>query len=72
MKIEDFEIIENPKNVTIDIRETTKNVRAKNFSQNWCECENSEFLVYTEDGECSCGVYKHHVHCTCGKISQVG
>jgi len=39
----------------------------------WCKCENSEFLCYPEDGCCSCGVYKHHVHCkNCGGISQVG
>lgn len=30
------------------------------------------FLCYPEDGKCSCGVYKHHVHCVCGGITQVG
>jgi hypothetical protein len=40
---------------------------------NWCECgDKFEFLAYPEDGECSCGVHKHHVHCACGAISQVG
>jgi hypothetical protein len=39
----------------------------------WCECENSTFGSYPADGECSCGMHKHHVHCgTCGKISQIG
>lgn len=38
----------------------------------WCECEASEFLCYPEDGDCECSLYKHHVHCTCGNISQVG
>ena len=39
----------------------------------WCECDNPEFLVYTDDGNCPCGVYKHHVHCrNCGAITQVG
>jgi hypothetical protein len=39
----------------------------------WCMCGNAaEFLCYPEDGECSCGVNKHHVHCKCGRISQVG
>jgi hypothetical protein len=40
----------------------------------WCHCgEKSTFGSYPEDGECSCGMHKHHVHCgTCGKISQVG
>jgi hypothetical protein len=38
----------------------------------WCNCGKDEFLSYPKDGECSCGVYKHHVHCTCGAISQVG
>lgn len=48
----------------------------KKFSKltsEWCKCgERWEFLCYPEDGECTCGVYKHHVHCVCGKISQVG
>ena len=39
----------------------------------WCECEESTFGSYPQDGECSCGIYKHHVHCgKCGKISQIG
>ena len=38
-----------------------------------CDCEDPTFGSYPEDGECSCGMYKHHVHCgTCGKISQIG
>ena len=43
------------------------------LTSDWCDCEVSEFLCYPEDGQCSCGVYKHHVHCKqCGGISQVG
>jgi hypothetical protein len=39
----------------------------------WCDCGNSEFHSYPEDGECKCGMYKHHVHCkNCGGIMQVG
>ena len=40
----------------------------------WCECGDKEtFHSYPADGECSCGEYKHHVHCgTCGRISQTG
>ena len=40
----------------------------------WCECGDKEtFHSYPADGECSCGEYKHHVHCgTCGRISQIG
>lgn len=39
----------------------------------WCKCKESTFGSYPEDGQCNCGVYKHHVHCgTCGKISQMG
>lgn len=30
------------------------------------------FHSYPEDGDCPCGVFKHHVHCTCGGITQVG
>jgi len=39
----------------------------------WCKCEESSPLCYTQDGQCPCGVFKHHVHCrNCGAISQVG
>ena len=39
----------------------------------WCRCPADEFHSYPGDGECSCGVYKHHVHCSlCGGISQIG
>jgi len=40
----------------------------------WCFCgPNCIFHSYPQDGECSCGVYKHHVHCArCGHICQVG
>ncbi len=39
----------------------------------WCGCDNPEFHSYPQDGECSCGRYKHHVHCAnCGAITQVG
>lgn len=39
-----------------------------------CEnCETMEFTVFADDGECECGVHKHHYHCSvCGKIVQVG
>ncbi len=40
----------------------------------WCSCEDGgEFHSYPEDGKCSCGVHKHHVHCgRCGGVMQVG
>ena len=39
----------------------------------FCSCEESTFGSYPQDGECDCGMHKHHVHCgTCGKISQIG
>ena len=38
----------------------------------WCECGNEEFHSYPEDGECACGMIKHHVHCTCGGVTQTG
>lgn len=44
------------------------------LSAEWCKCGELEtFGCYPDDGECTCGVHKHHVHCgTCGKVSQVG
>lgn len=45
----------------------------------WCDCNpetlkcNDNFLCYPDDGECTCGIYKHHVHCRfCMGVSQVG
>jgi len=43
--------------------------------QEWCmqeHDENNSFLCYPEDGQCSCGEYKHHVHCAHGRIIQTG
>ena len=29
--------------------------------------------IFKDDGECTCGVWKHHWHCEqCGKVTQVG
>jgi hypothetical protein len=43
------------------------------LSPDWCDCGHETFGSYPQDGECACGMHKHHVHCgTCGKISQVG
>ena len=42
------------------------------YSSEWCECDNHRFHSYPGDGQCVCGVHKHHVHCFCGGISQVG
>ena len=42
----------------------------------WCENQakngNCEFDLYSEDGQCNCGVFKHHVHCKHGYVIQVG
>jgi len=57
-----------------DTREDLKKM-AKFLEATWCTAEDheQEFLCYPEDGECPCGVYKHHVHCAnCGGVSQVG
>lgn len=43
------------------------------LTSKWCKCEQSEFHSYPEDGTCTCGMYKHHVHCAkCGSVSQIG
>ena len=40
----------------------------------WCKHTDPhcEFRCYPEDGACSCGHYRHHVHGTCGGIIQTG
>ena len=43
------------------------------LTSDWCKCQNFEFYSYPEDGECSCGIHKHHVHCAnCGGVNQIG
>ena len=66
---------EDGEEFTFTVREqTTDTSKMKDFLKNvWCECEEPEFLCYPKDGCCSCGEYKHHVHCKkCGCISQSG
>lgn len=64
------------KEFTFTVREQVKDTSdMKDFlKQEWCTCgPDSEFLCYPEDGCCTCGEYKHHVHCKhCGGISQTG
>jgi len=39
----------------------------------WCHCDKQEAGSFLMDGECNCGVNKHHVHCrNCKKILQIG
>lgn len=44
------------------------------FCSNWCECSYDKGGAnFFDDGECDCGVRKHHYHCpSCGGIIQVG
>ena len=45
------------------------------LSSEWCEDEPKKehgFLCYPDDGKCACGIHKHHVHCKCGKLLQIG
>lgn len=41
----------------------------------WCIDEHDAsngFLCYPKDGECLCGIQRHHVHCGHGWIVQIG
>lgn len=39
----------------------------------WCECSKPELGSFAENGQCKCGVEKHHYHCAkCSKIFQIG
>ncbi len=48
----------------------------KELKASWCtqdeHDDTNSFLIYPKDGECTCGVYKHHVHCAHGYIIQIG
>lgn len=62
------------------VRDTTRDVSVMKpfLRQEWCDCskeklQEDNFLCYPEDGCCTCGEYKHHVHCKfCGGITQTG
>lgn len=75
-KLPNLTLEEPPKNVTFEVHDTIKDVSniGVKLQGKWCECgKDSEFLCYPEDGCCTCGVHKHHVHCAkCGCVSQVG
>jgi len=58
--------------VTINVREPSTAPKGVKLTQEWCKCDQDTFLCYPENGACSCGEWKHHVHCTCGGISQTG
>lgn len=41
----------------------------------WCQClnDNQENSEYFDDGECPCGIRKHHYHDPfCGGVTQIG
>lgn len=39
----------------------------------WCRCKKSYSTVFMDDGECDCGIHKHHYHCECcNKVTQIG
>lgn len=43
------------------------------LTSEWCSCEGDPgFRCYPGDGECSCGMIRHHVHGLCGHVIQVG
>ena len=57
---------------TIKVIDLINGEKSVKLDASWCECDEPTFNSYPEDDECICGVYKHHIHCNCGKISQVG
>ncbi len=63
----------------ITVHDTVNREQIKRISEDhgkpiakWCECDDPQFAFYADDNACTCGVEKHHVHCKCGHISQVG
>ena len=37
-----------------------------------CDCDEAIFDRFADDGKCNCGIHKHHYHCVCGKVYQIG
>ena len=57
------------KNKILESIESLEQEGAKAFNQEYLK---NDFYSYPQDGECSCGVHKHHVHCIHGGIIQIG
>ena len=58
---------------TAEEREARIIASAKPLVNEWCDCgEDTGFRCYPEDGQCECGMHKHHVHNQCGHVVQVG
>lgn len=60
--------------VTVHKTKSAKQLAPKRgkYVPKWCECKKSEFDNYADDNCCPCGIGKHHVHCRCGGVLQVG
>jgi hypothetical protein len=57
------------------VDETEARMRPRfQYKPEWCDHKGAgcEFHSYPADGQCVCGVFKHHVHCQHGGIIQVG
>lgn len=67
-------LTEAPKKMVIEkaIPKSEAQIKLTQLISEWCECENPDFLCYPEDDKCTCGIYKHHVHCVCGAVLQIG
>lgn len=67
-----------PHGVNIDAYEAFEFKEAAKSGQflkgTWCEIadKSCDFHSYPQDGQCTCGVFKHHVHCVHGGVIQVG
>jgi len=61
--------------VTMQIPESLdRSLKDPKQQELWCRCGyEGGGDIFKDDGECSCGVRKHHYHCPkCGKITQIG
>lgn len=69
----DLKVIEN-RSFKITVEKTVNDTSeyTNHLRPNWCKCKNSTFLCYPEDNSCVCGIAKHHVHCICGGVEQIG
>lgn len=62
---------------SLEVKDVPVEVIAGNPSRKvratWCQCGNVKDGPMLEDGACTCGIHKHHVHCLhCGGVTQVG
>ena len=71
-----YQLNDNGKYDAVNFRVAIERERAElgPLTHDWCDCGyDGDEIVFRDDGECLCGIHKHHYHCAqCGGLTQIG